>query len=400
VIIGWFTDTASLSAVSVGTIVTYIITNFLIGVTTGGTVVIGTYFGAKKDKEIHESVNALFFVFLLISGILTLVMLSFTGALMTAMRTPPEAYADGVSYVRICSCGIFFITGFNIVSAILRARGDSRRPFYFAAAACATVLSQALSLLLSIVYLRQAGFFRLYRINLRFEPRIRKRFFEILKIGLPISCQETLIHLSFLFIDAIINTKGMAASAAAGVSNKFEAVAMLPATAFSAAIAAFTAQNMGARAYKRVERGVITGIGCSFGLALVFFSVVQFAPGLVFRLFHADGEVEAAGALFMRSYSIDYLLVPFAFCLNSFLNGCGKSSFCMWNAIFMTLIVRIPVAYILGTFNGGSLFGIGFAFPAASFLTILSSLLYIRAGKWRTKNMRQDTAPTAREWRP
>mgnify|MGYP001699337137 CR=1 FL=1 len=185
------------------------------------------------------------------------------GPLTLAGMTVKEAN----DYVTICFYGIFFICGYNAISAILRGYGDSRRPMYFVALSCvlniagdiifvkylklgvagtalATVLSQSISMICSIVYLNRKKFIFTFTLkNLRID---RDRLKELAMVGIPISSQECMVRLSFLYLTSVTNRLGVNAAAAVGIASKYDVFAMLPATSIASALAAITAQNYGA----------------------------------------------------------------------------------------------------------------------------------------------------------
>ena len=254
-VVGWYNSEAQISAVSLGSQITQLLLSLITGLTMGSTVLIAQYAGCGKDKDIESSIATTFTLFLLLGILLTVVMLVLTPQLLTLIQTPQEAYEDACSY------------GYNAVSAVLRGLGDAKSPLYFITTACmfniildvvlvagfhmgaagaaiATTFSQGVSLLLSIIFLRKQKFsfdFHLSSFHLQ-----RDKALLLLKIGLPISLQEVISAVSFLCIAAIINGFGVAASAAAGICNKFEGFAMLPSTAIASAISTIAAQNIGA----------------------------------------------------------------------------------------------------------------------------------------------------------
>jgi len=404
VVVGQFADSASVSAVATGSQVMQTITGIITGLTTGGTILIGRLIGAKKGHDAASTVGTIIVLFSAIALALTAVMLFATRGLASLMRAPTAAFGQTVSYIFICSVGIVFITGYNAVSGIMRGLGDSRLPLLFVAiaaivnifgdlllvavfhmaaagAAIATVASQAISMSLAIGILRRKGLpFEFHRCDIGLEPRMAR---ELLRLGSPIAMQDAMTNVSFLVITAIINSLGLIQSAAVGVIEKLMGFAMLPPFAFMAAIAAFTAQNMGARQPERARKAMYYGMAATlvFGTAVCVFS--QFSGATLVRLFSKDAAVVAAGADYLRSYSIDCVLVCFVFSLTGFLNGCGKTLFVMAQSLAATFLVRIPVSYFMSKRPGATMYDIGFAAPAASLLGLTLCLLYMKSGNWR-----------------
>lgn len=390
--VGRFSDSIGVSAVATGGQVMQTITGLSIGLTAGGTVLIGRYYGARQKQNIAHAIKTMTIVFGLISLLLTGVTIQFLREICALMQVPQEALETTRQYLFICACGILFIVGYNVVSGILRGLGDSRTPLILIAVACvinistdlifvglmhlgatgaaiSTVLAQVISLLLAVFYLASKGLLRKYR---RSSPCFRLYAAKgVLSAGLPIALQEGLVNVSFLIITAMINHLGLIASASVGVVEKLIVFSMLPTTAVSSALSAMTAQHQGAGLMTRARQclRLATGLALVFGLTCLILAQWN-APALV-GLFTTDAQVIAQGALYLRSYSMDCVLVCFVFCMNAFLSGGGHSMFPLVHSLIATFLVRIPVSYFLIHTPNPSMFHIGFAAPAASFLSLL-----------------------------
>lgn len=135
-VVGQYDDSASVAAVAIGSQVMQTITGIILGITTGTTVLIAIATGAKDDKKVAFTIGSSVWLFSIIGVLLTLVMVVFHGRIAELMHTPIEAMADTKSYILVCSAGILFIVGYNVVCGILRGLGDSKTPLYFVALAC------------------------------------------------------------------------------------------------------------------------------------------------------------------------------------------------------------------------------------------------------------------------
>ncbi len=407
-IVGRFADAAGISAVSTGSQVMQAITSLVTGLATGGTVLIGQYVGARRREDVRASIGTMFSLFTLIAIVLTLISALCTNAVVALMRVPAEAVIPARQYLFLCSCGILFITGYNMVSAILRGLGDSRRPMYFiliatvvniagdlllvgvfglgaAGAAIATITAQALSLILSLLVLRRRDFpFDFKRASFRLH---RGRCAKLVSLGAPVAVQNVLVTISFLIITAIVNDIGLNESAAVGVVERIITFAMLAPSAFMAALAAMTAQNMGAgrpdRAGLSLKYGILFCLLCEGAM----FILLQLSPILWMGLFSPDPAVIAHGALYLRTYSFDCITVSFVFCLNGFYSGCGRTGFTMVNNLVSTFAVRVPVVFFVSRIAGATLLHIGIGAPAASAVQIVIQLIYYRSGRWRDSDI-------------
>jgi Na+-driven multidrug efflux pump len=162
---------------------------------------------------------------------------------------------------------------------------------------------------------------------------------------------------------------------------------MLPASAMSMAVASMTAQNIGAGHYERGKKSMKIGIEVSLIFAIVIFIWIQVFPQSVMRIFTDSIEVINAGASYMRAFSFDFMAVSFAFCMNGFFNGCGHTTFSLINGVLSTILVRVPLAYVLSRTIPSGLFGVGLAAPLASLFSIIVGLWYIKSGRWKTSEI-------------
>ena len=171
---------------------------------------------------------------------------------------------------------------------------------------------------------------------------------------------------------------GVAASAAYGSVVRLNGFMMLPAGSFAMALTALTAQCLGSDKMDRAFNALKLSVLFAFSFGVIFFIWQQLAPKSAIAIFSTDKEVLNAGALYLKSFSYDYILVPFVFCFNGFFFGCGRTIFAAANSIASAFLVRIPVAFILcGLISGATLFELGIATPAASVLSIIVSSSYL-----------------------
>lgn len=398
-VVGRFDDAASVAGVAIGSQVMQTVTGIILGLTAGITVLIGIATGARDEKKAAATIGSAVWLFAIIGAVLTLLMTVWHDTIATAMHTPPEAMTDTRHYLLICSLGIPFIIGYNVVFGIMRGLGDSRSPLYFVALACvinivldfvlvggchmraagaatATIASQGISFAAALWYLHRKGFrFPFTRRDIRLNGILSKR---IIKLGTPIALQDALINISFLIITVIVNRMGVTASAALGVVEKLIVFAMLPPVAISSAVAAMTAQNYGAGLTDRMKRCLKSGIGMAlvFGTAFCIYS--QFLPETLMGIFTNDAPVIELGAEYLHGYSIDCIIVSFVFCINSYFSGQGNSLFPMVHSLIATFLFRIPLSWIFSHIAPTSLFPMGFAPPLATMVSLAICLWYLK----------------------
>ena len=409
-VVGQYDDSAGVAAVAIGSQVMQTITGIILGITTGTTVLIAIATGAKDNRKVASTIGSSIWLFSITGIILTLLMILLHSQIAEWMHTPTEAMSDTKSYILVCSTGILFIIGYNVVCGILRGLGDSKTPLYFIALACiinivldfilvgyfhlgatgaaiATVTAQGVSFATALCFLHRKGFhFEFTRRDIRLNGVLSKR---ILALGAPIALQDALINVSFLIITVIVNQMGVIASASLGVVEKIIVFAMLPPMAISSAVATMTAQNYGAGLIRRMNQCLLSGIGLALicGVTVCLYSHVL--PETLTAFFSKDPAVISMAAEYLKGYSIDCVIVSFVFCINSYFSGQGNSLFPMIHSLIATFLFRIPLSYWFSQIDSSSLFIMGFAPPLSTIVSLLICIWYLRY----TKDKRSTTHP-------
>ena len=289
--------------------------------------------------------------------------------------------------------------------------GDSKRPLYFviiativniigdiilvgplkmgaAGAAYATVGAQALSVILSLIYLVKFRFFEGFsKSDFRINPQKAKMLF---KLGLPSSVQQVVISVSFLTLTALVNSLPNAdiASACQGIGGKINSFAILPGLAMSNSVSSMAGQNIGAGEPERAKKTMFTGMWISFAFSVLVFSVVEIFASQLISLFDTNTQVLETGVQFVRFIALDYLFVPFVFCINGLAIGAGYSNFALFNACFSSIFVRVPLAYILVRIVGLGFNGVGLAMGLASSASVIIGFIFVFRGKWKKPKIR------------
>lgn len=394
-----------LSGVNIGSQITHLVAMMVSGLTVSGTVMVGQYIGARKQKDASETVGTMFALMTIVGLVLMAVMMLFSDAILHLLDTPPESFAHAKEYLMICLSGTLFIFGYNAISSIQRGLGDSIRPLIFVGVAClvnvvldlwlvkgmgmgaagaawATVIAQAISLILAALYLSKSKF--IFDFKLR-SFRIQKEKMKLMvKLGIPSSVQSIIVNISFLVMTALVNGIGGAtASAAVGVVGKFNSFAILPAVAMSSSVSAFAAQNIGAGLHDRAKKSLTVGTVIAMTISAAVFAAVQLFPEPIIGVFNPDQELIKAGVEYMRTFSFDYLLVPIQFCMNGLIMGAGHTKFTLLSSAMSSLLLRIPVAILFGSALGWGLMGVGLAAPAATLASVILTGWFVFSGRWK-----------------
>lgn len=403
-IIGQFADVSATTAVSIGSQVMHLLTVMIVGLAMGSTVSIGQAVGRNDKKSISENIGNTVALFMIISLILTAVLLIFVNPVVSIMSTPPEAVSGTVDYLTICFIGIPFITAYNIISSIFRGMGDSKTPMYFIAVACiinigldylfmgvfqmgpsgaalGTVLSQACSVLISLIII-------LKRKN---EIAVKKEHFKpnrivmkkILNVGIPIALQDGFIQISFLIITIIANSRGLNDAAAVGIVEKIISFLFLVPSSMLSTVSALGAQNIGAGKQERAKQTLCyaTIITVCFGFIVAI--VMQFFAEPVVALF-TDGATSAGaktillGEQYLRGYVWDCVFAGIHFSFSGYFCACGKSMLSFIHNILAILLVRIPGVYLTSLLFPETLFPMGLATAAGSLLSAVICVIFFK----------------------
>lgn len=400
-IIGQYEGVASTTAVSIGSQVMHMITVIIVGLAMGSTVSIGQAVGGGNDKRTASCIGNTITLFMGLSIILTAALLLLRRPIAIAMSTPAQALEGTIDYLTICFIGIPFITAYNIISSIFRGLGDSKSPMYFIAIACAanigldyafmgalhlgpagaalgTTLSQAVSVVVSIIVVRRArAGIRLKKED--FKPK-RDVMGSLLRIGIPIAVQDGLIQVAFIVITIIANRRGLNDAAAVGIVEKIMSFIFLVPSSMLSTVSALGAQNIGAGKPERAKTTMRYGILITtcFGLAVV--ALMQFYANSFGALFTdsstQDGlQVVTMGGQYLRGYIWDCLFAGMHFCFSGYFCACGRSSLSFVHNIIAIALVRIPGVYITSKMFADTLFPMGLATAAGSLLSVMICLV-------------------------
>ena len=410
-VVGRFGSTAGLSAVSTGSqllnLVTFVVTQLAMGV----TVLIARYIGEKKPEQIGAVLGGAAVVFAILSAAIFVLLVGFARPIAALMQAPAEALTLTTRYVRICGAGIFFIVAYNLMSAIFRGLGDSRSPLLFVLVAClvnvagdlllvaglkmdaagaaiATVAAQAVSVVFAVVILLKKQLpFTIKKSDFRFNVQCRK----FLEVGLPLALQEFLTQLSFLALCAFVNRLGLAASSGYGVASKIVNFAMLIPSALMQSMASFVAQNVGAGNSKRAKKAMFTGIGIGLVFGCAVFTLIMLKGDLLARVFSTDPEVVANGFAYLKGFAPETIATAILFSMVGYFNGNNKTVWVMIQGLVQTLLVRLPLAYVMSIQPNASLTKIGLAAPIS---TLVGVVLNIGFYSWLNRaEQRKQTIP-------
>lgn len=395
-IVGKFGTTSGISAVSTGSSIVNMIIFTVAGLSMGITVLIGRYIGEKNPQNIGRLIGGAICFFTLFSVVIAILLLTLARPAAMLMQAPEEALDLTVQYVRICGGGIFFIIAYNVISSIFRGMGDSKLPLVFVAIACAvniicdllfvavfkwnvmgaalaTVMAQAVSVILSLVIIRKRELpFEMHLSDVRFNRQIGK----FIGVGAPIAFQELMTQISFLALCAFINRLGLEASSGYGVANKITAFIMLVPGSLMQSMAAFVAQNAGAGLERRAKKTMLCGMGLGAAIGVPIMLIVFFFGNILSMAFADDPAVIAQSEAYLKGFAPEAVVTCILFSFMGYYNGHNRTVFVMSQGLAQTLLVRLPLSFYMSIRPEASLTMIGLAAPAATVFGIIINLIY------------------------
>lgn len=358
-VVGNFVNTNALAAVGASTPVVNMLVGFFMGLSAGAGVVISQYYGAKRGEDMSKAVHSAMALTALLSVVFTGVGLLLTKPLLRAIGVPQEVLPHSSLYLMIYFSGITFSLFYNIGAGILRAVGDSRHPlFYLAVAsivnialdflfvcgfhmgiagvAIATIIAQAVSSFMVMDKLMRTK--EDYRVEIRKIHFHKKMIRKIISFGFPAALQQSVTSFSNVIVQSYINIFGASAIAGFSAMLRIDGFLQLPLQSFNMAITTFVGQNIGARQYKRVKKGIWAAWVMSTVVIVVGSVCMYFFAHFLISVFTDDVEVIANGSGMLRVFSYAYFVLPVIQILNGALRGAGLS--------------KIPMFFMLGCFVG------------------------------------------------
>ena len=408
VVVGRVLGGVGMSAVSIGGDVLHFLTFIAIGFGNAGQILIARFVGQKRPDDIRKMIGTMFTLLLAASLVISVACIAFQNGILNLLNTPAESYADALSYTVTCACGLFFIYGYNIVSAILRGMGDSKRPFVFIGiaavlntvlditfvayldlgvfgAALATVIGQGVSFLFSLVYLfRHRDSF-----NFDFKPasfRVDRDCCSLLiKLGIPMAIQSAAVMLSKMVLTAWINSYGVIYSAIAGIYNKLGTVSGVVSQAFTTAGGSMMSQTLGAKKYRRVG-GIMLWAGIySLVLAGVLCAVLLLWPDATFALFTSDAAVLAAAGIIIWPCIFNFIGGAMRAVGFAMINGAGQPKLNLAIALIDGIVMRIGFTALLGFALGFGCQGFWLGDAFAGYMPFMIGMIYFLGGRYKLR---------------
>ena len=412
IILGTYGSSTALGAVGTTTSLTNVLLGLFVGISTGSSVALAQAYGASDNRRIYKVVHSTIFWGLISGIVLTAIGLIFSRPLLELMNCPPSLIEEATTYMVWIFVGMIPISLYNMGSAVLRAIGDSRRPFYFLIAAAvtniildyifvglfdwnvfgaamATIISQAVAAVLTIVTLVNAnGAYRLYLKEVR---PYKEESMMIIKIGVPAGFQSAIISSSNALIQSQVNKFGEGVVEAYAAFNRLDGFYYMSINSFSVAATTFVGQNLGAKKYHRVRKGIKVSIMLGVIVAIFVGIIMGLFREEFLDVFNLAPENMEYGKFAIAMDSLAYWIFAIGDVLSGAIRGAGKSLFPMISSLINMFGIRQMWVFGIQKVNP-SFQAIILAYPVSWIFQTTMLLIYFLRGKWLPKNLAEDIA--------
>ncbi|AJP11844.1 TPA: MATE family efflux transporter [Clostridioides difficile] len=404
IIVGRFIGKEAMAAVSGANPIMFLLVAALMGVSLGFSILVSQFYGSGDLKKVKATIDTTYILLFIGSILISILGIVFGGPMLKLMNTPESIFAQSKLYLTIIFSGILFSAGYNSVSAILRGLGDSVTPLYFLiiatilnivldltfivvlrmgveGVALATIMAQAVSFIISIIYLNKRH--EVLKFKIKGIVYDNKIFKDGLRLGLPSGVQQMLFSIGNMALQFLVNSYGTSAMAAFGAGLRIENFISLPIMNLGSAVSTFVAQNIGAGENERVKKGIRESIKMTLVLAVTVIALILLFRENLIALFNTDKDVIKIGSSYLFIIGPFFLFIGTSFVLSSAMKGAGDSMFALISSIVSLWLGRLPASYMLSKFFGTD--GIWMGIPFGWTLGLIVTVIYYKKGHWKTK---------------
>lgn len=366
-IVGKLVGADALAAIGVTGSITFLFFALCNGVGSGGGIVTSQYFGKGDSEKVKKCIVNVAFIMIVFPLIVGTIAFLLSESLLRMLETPENVMADAVIYMKVMCVGLAFVSIYNYVSSMLRALGDSKTPLYFLIFSCilntildfvfvyyykwgvfgaavATLISQLVSGILCLYYaFRYNEYFHLSKEDLVFDKDI---IWKSVRIGVPLSLQFSLIAISCMALQKVVNTFGAIAMAAFTATSRIEQVIHQPYQTLGTALSTYAGQNYGANKNDRVILGYKKSLWLMVIFTAVMVPLMQIFGEQITSIFVSDPEVIEMGAVALKITSWFYVFLGVIYVVRGVLNGVGDAFFALLNGV-IEVIGRFTVPVFL-----------------------------------------------------
>ncbi len=417
IIVGNYEGANALAAVGATSSLNFLFFSLCNGMSMGIGIMISQYFGAKNEVYLRKTIANTIYI-IAVSGVLMSVLgILLAKPILQFLHTPDVILADAVLFMQIVSGGILAVAAYNAVAAILRALGDAKSPLIFLIVAClinvvldlifvirfgmgvmgvgiATVISQAVAAIGSLLYAVATNpYFKISREELRYDKNIIEK---CVRLGLPVAAQSSLIAISCVALQSVVNGFGANVVAAFTATSRVEQLVQQPFNSLGAAVSTFSGQNIGARKLDRVKRGYYKSVVLVAAFSALMLVAAYLFGNAIMRLFVNDEVVISIGAKALKITSLLYFPLGMIYVTRGLLNGAGDAFYAMANGM-VEIVGRIGFANLLVLIPAIGVWGVWWATGLTWLITGFASVFRYYQGKWKYMSVVDSQLEQAKE---
>ena len=402
-IVGKYVGADALAAVGATGSLNFLIFSLCGGMANGIGIIISQYFGAGNDNGVKKAIANAVYIMATSALLMGVIGLVFSRKLLIFLNTPENILDDSVLYMQIMCIGILAVGLYNCIAAILRAVGDSKTPLYFlivasilnialdllfvktfnmgvAGAGIATIISQLLAGIGSLAFaFIKNPYFKIGRDQMKAEKMI---IAQCVRMGIPLAFQTSLIAISCVALQSVVNTFGSVVVAAFTATSRIEQLVQQPYNSLGMAVSTFTGQNIGAGKLDRVKQGLRKGMIIMAIFTFVMIPLAQFGGEFIMKLFVNEEDVIALGSQALKITSWFYIFLGSIYVARGMLNGAGDATFAFINGI-VEMAGRICFAKPLTMIPAIGVWGVWLATALTWFAAGTISVGRYLQGKWK-----------------
>ncbi len=410
IIVGKYVGNPGLSAVSQSSQILNFATMICFGFSNAGQVLVSQALGAGKRKELNRIIGTLFSLIAVLAVVLTALILGIRVWIMDVMNIPEESYAYAMDYLVICGAGLFFTAGYNMVSAVLRGMGDSKRPFLFigiasavnlvldilftgilgwevAGAAWATIIGQGASFLFSLFYLyrRKESFGFDFKLK---SFAVSKQYSKlIVSLGTPMAIQSGCINVSMLFVNSMINSLGVVESATFGAGVRIDDIINKISQGIQFAAVPMISQNIAAGQNRRAMK-VVHWAWIYSGIFTVICMVAYIFFGeALFVAFSEDMVGNSLCRVFISAILWMFPALAVMRGSSAFIQAIGNAKMSMVLALMDGVILRIGLSWLFGIYFNWGFYGFVLGYGLAAYGCAIPGMIYFLSGVWKKRKV-------------
>lgn len=405
VIVGKFVGADALAAVGSTNSVSFLFFALCNGIGSGGGIITAQQFGAGNEDNVKKSIVNAGYILMIGSILMGIVAFFLSDVVLRFMATPEEIMNDSLTYMRMQCIGLPLVAIYNHSSSMLRALGDSRTPLYFLIFSCllnvvldlwfvcgfemgifgaalATMIAQVIAGVGCLLYaVKFNSYFRMEKRH--FKPE-KQMVWGAIRLGVPLSLQYSLIAISSMALQRVVNGFGAAVMAAFTATSRVEQLLHQPYGTLSTALSTYSGQNLGAEKPDRIKLGLKKSMIMMGIFSIVMLPIMQLGSEFIVKLFVNDPEVVRYGVIAMKITSWFYLFLGTIYMTRGVLNGVGDAMFALINGV-VEVIGRIVLPVGLTMIPFIDVWGIWWS--TALTWVISAFFCVLRYVSWRKKNL-------------